>query len=165
MLQTLVRPIWFGAFVAARMYLDEGRFTPLPTYAPGLIEGTWVTVQVAVGGCILAVPRGQWEASVALNIPRAAALRRIILPQAFVVMIPPWGDLFIELLKNPVLTSLITLTDLTVRARQLNDLTFDTFNIFNLVLLFYLVLSSAITLGMAATERRAARGLGRGRVS
>lgn len=245
MLQTLVRPIWFGVFVAALMYLDEGRFTPFLTYAPGLIEGTWVTVQVAVGGCILAVlvglvaaiaklygplpvrwfaityievfrgtsalvqlfwiffvlphfgvdiapveagilalglnvgaygaevirgailsvPRGQWEASVALNMPRAAALRRIILPQAFVAMIPPWGNLFIELLKNTALTSLITLTDLTFRARQLNDLTFDTFNIFNLVLLFYLALSSAITLGMAATERRAARGLGRGRVS
>ena len=53
-----------------------------------------------VRGAIVSVPRGQWEATVALNMTRAQALRRIILPQAFAAMIPPWGNLFIELLKS-----------------------------------------------------------------
>ena len=44
-----------------------------------------------VRGAILGVPRGQWEATTALNMTRGSALRRIILPQAFVVMIPPWA--------------------------------------------------------------------------
>ena len=70
-----------------------------------------------VRGAILGVPRGQWEATTALNMTRAAALRRIILPQAFVAMIPPWGNLFIELLKATSLVSLITLSDLTFRAQ------------------------------------------------
>src|SRR4051794_8613720 len=74
-----------------------------------------------VRGAILAVPRGQWEATLALNMTRPQALRRIILPQAFVAMIPPWGNLFIELLKSTALVSLITLTDLAFRAQQLNQ--------------------------------------------
>jgi polar amino acid transport system permease protein len=50
---------------------------------------------------------------------RMAALRRIIVPQAFVRMIPPWGNLLIELLKATSLVSLITISDLAiVRGRR-----------------------------------------------
>jgi len=114
-----------------------------------------------VRGAILAVPRGQWEAARALNLTQAQALRRIILPQAFVAMIPPWGNLLIELLKATSLVSLITLSDLTFKAQQINQNTLRTIEVFTLVLLMYLALSVLITLGMRAIERRAARGLGR----
>ncbi len=73
-----------------------------------------------VRGAIASVHRGQWEASTALNMTRMTALRRIIVPQAFVRMIPPWGNLFIELLKATSLVSLITISDLTFRAQQMN---------------------------------------------
>jgi polar amino acid transport system permease protein len=116
-----------------------------------------------VRGAIQGVARGQWEASVALNMTRAQALRRIILPQAFVAMIPPWGNLFIELLKMTSLVSLITLADLTFKAQTLNQGTFKTVPIFTLVLLIYLVLSLGLTLAMRFAERRASRGLARGR--
>ena len=56
-------------------------------------------------------------------------------------MIPPWGNLFIELLKATSLVSLITLADLAFRAQTLNQATFKTVPIFTLVLLIYLVLS------------------------
>jgi polar amino acid transport system permease protein len=116
-----------------------------------------------VRGAILGVPRGQWEATTALNMTRAAALRRIILPQAFVAMIPPWGNLFIELLKATSLVSLITLSDLAFRAQTLNQTTFQTVPIFTLVLLIYLALSLVLTIGMRFLENRAALGLARGR--
>jgi len=116
-----------------------------------------------VRGAILGVPRGQWEATTALNISRGSALRRIILPQAFVAMIPPWGNLFIELLKATSLVSLITLSDLAFRAQTLNQSTFQTVPIFTLVLLIYLVLSLVLTLGMRFLEDRAGTGLARGR--
>ncbi|ESR24567.1 ectoine/hydroxyectoine ABC transporter permease subunit EhuC [Lutibaculum baratangense] len=116
-----------------------------------------------VRGAVNAVPRGQWEATVALNMTRAQALRRVILPQAFVAMIPPWGNLFIELLKATALVSLITISDLAFRAQQLNQITFETVKIFTIVLLIYLAISSVITVGMRALEERAARGIGRGR--
>lgn len=116
-----------------------------------------------VRGAVNAVPRGQWEATVALNMPRSLALRRIILPQAFVAMIPPWGNLFIELLKATALVSLITISDLTFKAQQMNQTTFRTVEIFTIVLIMYLAISILITVGMRALETMAARGLARGR--
>jgi polar amino acid transport system permease protein len=118
-----------------------------------------------VRGAIASVPAGQWEAAVALNLDRMQALRRIILPQALVTMIPPWGNLFIELLKATSLVSLITLSDLAFKAQQLNQNTLRTAEIFGIVLLIYLAISMLITTGMRALERRAARGLRRGRVA
>ncbi|MCT7375757.1 ectoine/hydroxyectoine ABC transporter permease subunit EhuC [Chelativorans salis] len=116
-----------------------------------------------VRGAVNAVPRGQWEASVALNMPRALSLRRIILPQAFVAMIPPWGNLFIELLKATALVSLITISDLTFKAQQMNQTTFRTVEIFTIVLVVYLALSVLITVGTRTLETFAARGIARGR--
>lgn len=117
-----------------------------------------------VRGAIGSVARGQWEAATALNLTRAQALRRIVLPQAFVAMIPPWGNLLIELLKATSLVSLITLSDLAFKAQQINQNTLRTAEVYSLVLLMYLGLSILITTGMRALERRAARGLRRGRV-
>jgi polar amino acid transport system permease protein len=116
-----------------------------------------------VRGAIASVHRGQWEASTALNMTRMMALRRIIVPQAFVRMIPPWGNLFIELLKATSLVSLITIGDLTFRAQQMNQTTFRTIEIFTIVLVFYLAIASVITVAMRALEERAASGIARGR--
>jgi polar amino acid transport system permease protein len=118
-----------------------------------------------VRGAVAAVARGQWEASIALNMTRGQALRRIILPQAFLAMIPPWGNLFIELLKSTALVSLITLGDLAFKAQQLNQTTMKTIPIFTLVLLIYLAMSLLITIGMRLLEGRASRGLARGKAA
>jgi polar amino acid transport system permease protein len=116
-----------------------------------------------VRGAIQGVNRGQWEATTALNMTRWQALKRIILPQAFVAMIPPWGNLFIELLKSTALVSLITMSDLTFRAKTINDTTMQTISIFTLALLVYLVMSLSITIGMRWLERASLRGMVRGR--
>jgi polar amino acid transport system permease protein len=116
-----------------------------------------------VRGAVGAVPRGQWEATVALNMSRAEALRRVILPQALVAMIPPWGNLFIELLKATALVSLITISDLAFKAQQMNQTTFRTVEIFSIVLVVYLALASLITIAMHGLEHVAASGLARGR--
>jgi len=116
-----------------------------------------------VRGAVSAIPRGQWEASVALNMTRMQALRRIVLPQAVVSMIPPWGNLFIELLKATALVSLITISDLAFKAQEMNSTTYRTVEIFSIVLVIYLALAMLITIGMQQLERIAARGLARGR--
>jgi polar amino acid transport system permease protein len=115
-----------------------------------------------VRGAVIAVPRGQWEATIALNMSRAQSLRRIIVPQAIVAMIPPWGNLFIELLKATAIVSLITISDLAFRAQQMNATTYRTTEIFTLALVIYLVLAILITIGMRQLERLASRGLARG---
>jgi polar amino acid transport system permease protein len=116
-----------------------------------------------VRGAIQGVTRGQWEATTALNMTRAQALRRIILPQALVAMIPPWGNLFIDLLKTTALVSTITMSDLTFKARTLNDATLKTIEIFTLAFLMYLIVSLSITIGMRCLDRVAVRGMVRGR--
>src|SRR3546814_14619974 len=73
-----------------------------------------------VRGAIDAVPRGQWEATIALNMSRIEALRKVILPQAVVALIPPWGNLFIDLLKPHPLAPLIPTGYLTFRAHPTN---------------------------------------------
>jgi polar amino acid transport system permease protein len=116
-----------------------------------------------VRGAVASVPRGQWEATIALNMSRMEALRRIVLPQALVAMIPPWGNLFIELLKATALVSLITITDLAFKAQQMNATTYRTIEIFSIVLVIYLAIALLITIGMQQIEKIAARGLARGR--
>jgi polar amino acid transport system permease protein len=116
-----------------------------------------------VRGAIQGIIRGQWEATTALNMTRAQALRRIILPQALVAMIPPWGNLFIDLLKTTALVSTITMSDLTFKARTLNDATLKTIEIFTLAFLMYLIVSLSITIGMRCLDRVAVRGMVRGR--
>lgn len=111
-----------------------------------------------VRGAINSVPHGQWEAATALNMSRGQALRRIVLPQAFAAMIPPWGNLLIELLKATSLVSLITLSDLAFKAQQLNQHTLRTTEVFGTVLLMYLGMSVLITTGMRALEHRVTRG-------
>ncbi|PDQ22984.1 ectoine/hydroxyectoine ABC transporter permease subunit EhuC [Mesorhizobium sanjuanii] len=136
---------------------------PVAVLALGLNVGAYGSE--VVRGAIQSVARGQWEAATALNMSRAQMLRRIILPQAFVAMIPPWGNLFIELLKSTALVSLITLSDLAFKAQQMNQNTFKTIPIFTLVLLMYLAMSLVLTIGMRLLERRASLGLARGRAA
>ncbi|MFC6337599.1 ectoine/hydroxyectoine ABC transporter permease subunit EhuC [Pseudomonas sp. CCM 7891] len=116
-------------------------------------------------GAISSVAKGQYEASTALNFSGYTRFRRIILPQALLAAIAPGTNLLIELLKNTSLVSLITLSDLSFRARQLDQATFQTLEIFSLALLMYFVLAQAINLGMRHVERRLARGRMRGGLS
>jgi polar amino acid transport system permease protein len=147
-------------------------FFVLPFFGISLDPFTvgWIALGLNVGayggevvrGAILAVPRGQYEAATALNMSKWLAMRRLIVPQALPAMVPPWGNLFIELLKATALVSLITITDLTFRAKQLNDQTFQTVEIFTLVLFLYLAIALVITGIMRLVERWAGRGLARG---
>ena len=114
-----------------------------------------------VRGAVTAVDRGQYEAATALNFSRSRTMLRIILPQALVTMMPPFGNLFIELLKGTALVSLITITDITFRAAQLNVFTLRSMEIFSVAINVYLALALVIIFFMRSMERRLARGLGR----
>jgi polar amino acid transport system permease protein len=115
-------------------------------------------------GAIMAVPRGQTEAAIALNIGPLHRFLGIMLPQALANAIPPATNLLIELLKGSSLVSLIALADLSFRANQLVESTFRTTEIFGLTLLIYFVLAQVINLAMRIIERRLNRGTARGRM-
>jgi len=115
-----------------------------------------------VRGAIQSVPRGQTEAALALNMTPATRMRRIILPQALVLMLPPWGNLFIELLKGTALVALISVADLMFVAKQINGSTFLSIEAFGTALiLYYLIARGAVTPGMRWLERYTARKMGR----
>lgn len=107
-----------------------------------------------VRGAIRAVPPGQREAGIALNLTRGQIMRRIVVPQAVPAMLPPAGNLLIELLKNTALGSLITITDLTFRGQLLRSETLRTTEIFTLMLLMYFAVALLITGGVRLLERK-----------
>jgi polar amino acid transport system permease protein len=113
-----------------------------------------------VRGALNAVPRAQWEAAVALNMTPAQRMRRVILPQAWAQMIPPFTNLLIQLLKCTPLLWLISAADLTTVVQQMRDRTGATTWAYLTLLVMYFVLAYALTLGMNALERHAKRRLG-----
>ncbi|MGF1527341.1 MAG: ectoine/hydroxyectoine ABC transporter permease subunit EhuC [Candidatus Competibacterales bacterium] len=115
-----------------------------------------------VRGAIQAVPRGQFEAAYALGMTPLTRMGRIIFPQALLIMIPPWGNLFIELLKATALVSLISVADLMFQAKQINSTTFLSVQAFGVALLIYYILARlVITPGMRSLEAMLARKMGR----
>ena len=115
-----------------------------------------------VRGAILSVPKGQWEAAVALNMSTQTRMIRVILPQAFLIMLPAWGNLLIELLKGTALVALISVGDLMFVAKQINESTFLSAQAFGTVLIIYYVMARfGITPTMRYLERAMARRVGR----
>ena len=117
-----------------------------------------------VRGAVQSVPKAQYEGAVALNLTPAQRMRRVILPQAFVEMLPPFNNLFIQLLKGSALLTLIDVADLTNIGTERLEVAFgrQSLLIYSIMLVMYLVFAVLITLGMRLLERGAAARLGRG---
>ncbi|WP_406859379.1 ectoine/hydroxyectoine ABC transporter permease subunit EhuC [Streptomyces sp. HUAS MG47] len=113
-----------------------------------------------VRGSIAAVPAAQSEAALALGMGPGLRLRRVVLPQAYVLMIPPFKNLLIQLLKATPLLSLVTVADLTFRIDQLRSATGGTAAAYLLLLLLYFGLAVLLSTGMNALERTAKNRLG-----
>ena len=105
-----------------------------------------------VRGAFAAVPRGQTEATIALNMTSFHRMTRIILPQAVAIMIPGLNNLTIELIKSTALVSAVTLADITYAAVEQNKLYFRTFEIFAIIVMLYYCLAQFIRFGGAALE-------------
>ncbi|QBQ54919.1 ectoine/hydroxyectoine ABC transporter permease subunit EhuC [Nitrosococcus wardiae] len=111
-----------------------------------------------VRGAIQAVPQEQREAAVALNFTPRQTLWRIIIPQAVPAMLPPFGNLLIELLKSTALVSMITLSELTFQGQMLRASTLRSAEIFALVLVLYFLLAQIIAFIIRRLERKFAVG-------
>lgn len=114
-----------------------------------------------VRGAVNAVPKAQWEATVALGLGRVQRMRRVILPQALPEMVPPFGNLWIQILKSSSLLFLISITDLTY---QFKDLRYSAGSVasFALALGVYFLLAQALVAVTRQVERRASARVGRG---
>ncbi|WP_245235622.1 ectoine/hydroxyectoine ABC transporter permease subunit EhuC [Mesorhizobium erdmanii] len=112
-----------------------------------------------VRAAIQGVDRGQYEASIALNLPRLTAMRRIFLPQAIRAMLPAWGNLLIDLLKSTSLIFFITITELTTASKLAADATGNYLLFFAVALFGYYVIARALITPLVRwLERRFSRG-------
>ncbi|HTV70672.1 MAG TPA: amino acid ABC transporter permease [Rhizobiaceae bacterium] len=109
----------------------------------------------AVRAALQALPRGQVEAGMALGLKRWTILTHIELPQAIRSMIPTFMNQLIQLIKGTALVSLIALTDMTYRAKELAQIEYNPVGIYAGLLFAYLVLCYPITILGRLLEKRA----------
>ena len=129
----------------------------LPAFACGVVglgmySGAYVSE--IVRGAIQSVDKGQNEAARSLGMSSGQAMRQIIIPQAVVRMIPPLGNEFIALIKNSALVSLLTIHDLMHEGQKIISVTYRSLEVYLVIALIYLVLTSATSSILRIIEKR-----------
>jgi polar amino acid transport system permease protein len=122
----------------------------------GLNEGAYMAEIVRAG--IQSVDEGQAEASHALGMTGTQTMRRVVIPQAMRVIIPPTGNEFINMLKTSSLVTVVTYVDLLRSAQVIGSTSFAVMEMFFVASLWYIVLTSVFSVGQYYLERHYARG-------
>jgi polar amino acid transport system permease protein len=129
------------------------------TLALGLNEGAYMSEIVRAG--IISVEEGQTDAAQALGMTRLQTMRRIILPQAMRVIIPPTGNETISMLKTTSLVAFIGLADLLYSAQLIYAQNYKTIPLLIAASIWYLVVTSILSIGQYYLERYFGRGTAR----
>ncbi|CAE6778536.1 L-cystine transport system permease protein YecS [Paraburkholderia aspalathi] len=103
---------------------------------------------------IQAIDHGQIEAAQSIGMRNALIMRRVILPQAFRIALPPYGNTLVMMLKDSSLASTITVAEMTRAGQLIASSTFQNMTVFTLVALLYLALSLPLVYGLRRLERR-----------
>lgn len=164
-----------AAAAVARVYVSVIRGTPLLVQlfvifyglpSIGVTLSPWPSAIIAfslnVGGyaseviraAILSVPKGQWEAAHTIGMSRRLALRRIVLPQAARVSVPPLSNTFISLVKDTSLASLILVTELFRQAQEIAAFSQEFLVLYMEAAAVYWVVCLFLASGQSVLERR-----------
>lgn len=128
---------------------------PSGILALSLCVGAYMTEIFRAG--IQSIDRGQWEASRSIGFGFALTMRRIILPQAVPVIIPPMGNTFIAMLKDSSLVSVLGVWELTFLARTIGQPTFRYMEMLITAAMIYWIMSACLEVGQSRLERHFAR--------
>ncbi|ANC31761.1 amino acid ABC transporter permease [Isoptericola dokdonensis] len=161
---------WVGRF-----YVSAVRGTPLLVQlfvifyglpSIGVTIDPWPSAVIAfslnVGGyaaeviraAILSVPTGQWEAGYMVGMSRGRTLRRIILPQAARVSVPPLSNTFISLVKDTSLASLILVAEMFRKAQEITSYTYEFMLIYVEAALIYWIFCTVLSFAQSRIERK-----------
>ena len=140
--------IYFGL---PQMGIDLG---PFLSGVLGLALNVGAYNAETIRGGIISVPPGQTEASRSLGMSSSLTMRRVILPQALRIIIPPLGNNFIILIKDTSLVSTITLVELTLTAQRFIGSTYKPFEMYMMAAALYAVMTTAASLLLNWLERR-----------
>ncbi|MGY3766617.1 amino acid ABC transporter permease [Vagococcus vulneris] len=139
-------------FVVLPMY--GFKFNGITSGTIGLTLYTSAFIADTVRAGIEGIPKGQLEAGMASGLTYVQAMRYIILPQAFKIVIPPLGNQFINLVKNSSILSIVTGADLMYQGDLIASTTFNTLGTYTLIGLFYLFLTLPLSYLMKYLETR-----------
>ena len=110
-----------------------------------------------VRAVLASVPRGQWEASYSIGMTWSQAMRRIVLPQASRIAVPPLSNTFISLIKDTSLAAAITVPELFRAGQRIVATTYEPLILYIEAALIYLALSSVLSALQVRLEKRFAR--------
>ena len=103
---------------------------------------------------VLSVPRGQRESALSVGMSEGQAFLHIVLPQAVRTIIPPYGNSLVGLLKDTSLVSVIAISELLREAQYVATATYRTFESYTLAAVIYLIVTTGLSYGLKAVERR-----------
>jgi polar amino acid transport system permease protein len=133
-------------------------FDPITTAIMTLALLTGAFGAEVVRGALLAVPPAQIEAARALNFSKTYTRWHIAMPQAIIEMMPPFGNLAIQNLKDTALVSLISIADLTFQAQSLRNITLNSARVYTLTLLGYFLIALCLMFAVRFIEMKLRRG-------
>jgi polar amino acid transport system permease protein len=138
-------------------YFIIGRILGIPRLWAGILclafyEGAFAAE--IIRGAIVAVHKGQWEASRSLGLLTRDMYRDVILPQAIPLMLPPLAGVLVNLVKHSAIVSVIAIFDLTTQARTMVSDTFMAFEVWLTAAAMYLVVTITLSLAVRWLERR-----------
>lgn len=134
---------------------------PLPAAILGLSLNVGAYSSEIIRAAILSIPKGQWEAAYSMGMVRSQALRRIILPQASRVSIPPLSNTFISLVKDTSLVALVTVSELFRKAQEIASVNYEFLFVYSLAAAIYWVICFILSLIQGRIEARLDRFVGK----
>ncbi|MGY8638486.1 amino acid ABC transporter permease [Bradyrhizobium sp. 14AA] len=165
---TAVIEFWRSSPVIVLLYAFYYSLPAFGIYLSAIAVGAMV-LGLNVGGygsqsvraALQALNRGQCEAGLALGLSRFDVLRLVELPQAIAAMIPTFVNEAIQLIKGTSLVSLIALTDMTFRAKEISELSYNPVGVYSGLLLAYLIICYPVTILGRYLERSFGEGRAR----
>ncbi|MFZ3589836.1 amino acid ABC transporter permease [Bacillus sp. DJP31] len=127
---------------------------PFPSAIIGFSLNVGAYASEIIRAAILSTPKGQWEAAYSIGMNDQQTLRRIILPQASRVSIPPLSNTFISLVKDTSLASLILVTELFRKAQEIAAQTYEFLFLYTEAALLYWIICLGLSLVQERLERR-----------
>jgi polar amino acid transport system permease protein len=141
--------VFFGISVLFQINLSawESATIALTTYTSAFLADIW-------RGSIEAIPKGQWEAARALGLNYVKQMKRIILPQAVKMSVPPTVGFAVQVVKGTSLASVIGFVELTRSAASISNVTFQPFLVFSIAAVIYFCLCFPLSLLSKRLERQ-----------
>ncbi len=132
---------------------------PFPAAVIGFTFNVGAYSSEIIRAAIQSIPKGQWEAAFSIGMTKSQAMRRIILPQAVRVSLPPLGNSFISLVKDTSLAATITVTEMFQKGQQIASVTYEPLWLYIEVAFIYLIFSTFLSFLQAKLEQRYERGV------